>query len=655
MKHLAIAIITMLALAAPLQHAGAELILYETTSIVLDDGTTIHLILSDSKAQVKPQKPGNINFVPLKVAYLDDPSLYKRIRMKLKEPKDHAGGNYFWPDSKKMTQKNYYYLPPPPKISLKSDGTPEFTFIKFVTDKSTEEGGVSGGLIHFLAEYGLTAEQEKELARKLEQKIQGARLMGAVPMSSAPGETTFEVISATLSSEDFTESTIATGRAPLLAGQKVAVAARLTAYGATLLEETLKKPTSDISITFNLTYTAHAPAFTGKVKYHWSKVRNQSEYYEREYQRKTYRKWFKTRTKSITDSEMQMIWDFCCEKEIVTMEITEGIVDERVEAIRQIFMETLTNWFFTKQQGMAIEDDEDSEDLEAGESMEPSSNNYRGVRYVARNDSEFFDRDMTVTWRLPVKVEYSTTGNISGGWYLENKDKYPEMFSEINLDDPFFQQRRVVFNLDLDAVDIFEDAINHVSVEVRKRRSKGRDFTSSALIDKKYIDENGISADITYAKMREDDPNAFEYLVRWSLRGGVDYPANPDWQTGSWEGITLSPPVRPLLIEAEADLLELEELDIVRATVQLRYNKFNQTYDDPKGLQISVTRGEPLADKTIYHDPDNLGLQYQITFYHKTQGRIQTPWQQGSQDGYIFCAVPDSIRQRLQPQEESDE
>jgi hypothetical protein len=655
MKRAIFTLAAMMVVLAIAPSAQAELILYETTSITLDDGTTIHLILSDSKQVMRRPSSTQLQLKPVKFNYLKDPETYKRMRLRLKEPKDHASGSYFWPGSKNLPQKNYYYLPPPPKVSTRKDGSPEFTFIKFVTDKSVDEGGVAGGLLHFLAEYGLTAEQEKELARKLSDKIKGANLMGAVPMGAAPGETTFEVISGTLSADDFTKNVVASGRAPLLAGQKVAVAARLTPYGATLLEESLKKPTSDISITFNLTYTAHAPAFTGKIKYNWSKVRNQSEYYEREYHKKTKRKWFKTRTVSVSDQEMQMIFDFCCEKEILQIEISEGIADERVEAIRQLFMETLTNWFFTREQGSIVDDEDDGEDLEAGESMDPESNNYRGVRYISRNDSEFVDRTQTITWRLPVKIEYSTTGNISGGWFKENKDRYPEMFSEINLDDPFFQQRRVVFNLDLDAVDIFEDAINHVSVEVRKDRKKGRDFTSSALIDKKFIDENGISADITYAKMREDDPGAFEYLVRWSLRGGVDYPENPKWHKGSWEGITLAPPVRPLLIEAEADLYELEELDIVRATVQLRYSKFGKVYEDAKGLQMSVAKGEAIQEKTIYHDPDNLDLQYQITFYHKKKGRIRLPWQRGSQDGYIFCTVPEDVRQQLIESEASDE
>ena len=58
---------------------------------------------------------------------------------------------------------NYYYLPPNLHLSKRPDGTPEFLFLKFTTDARTDQGGVSGGLMHFLMEWGLTPEQEAEL------------------------------------------------------------------------------------------------------------------------------------------------------------------------------------------------------------------------------------------------------------------------------------------------------------------------------------------------------------------------------------------------------------------------------------------------------------------------------------------------------------
>lgn len=627
--------------------AHADFILHETTTVTLKDGTIINLILSDAnmptREDAKPLKQLDLN-------YLQRPERMQVAQLKEKYL-DHANGKNFWDSTAKITQRVYYYLPPPPHISVDNEGRPEFLFIKFVTDKAEAEGGVAGGILHFLAEYGLTSEQERELEQKLAAKIPGAKLGGAVPMESAGGDSTFQVISATLSTEDFTKKIVASGRAPLMPGLKVAVAARLTPYGATLLEETLKKPTGDISLEFSFLYTAHAPAFKGQVKYNWTKLHRDVERYNLEYQRR-YKKvevwpFYKHVTDRHSYSEVQQMYDFMCENELIEIRVEEGtVVDERVEVIRQLFLDTMTNMFFERTEITPDEEEEEQKATKSEVKPKPKGTRYRFTRYRSKTQEAFIDREFNMSWKLPVKVEYATTGKISGSWYLDSKNKYPELFDEINLDDPFFQQRKVIFNLDLDAADIFEEVINYVTIEVRKQRTTGRDFTASITIDKEYLKKKGVSAPITYAKMREDDPQAFEYMVRWSIRGGHDYPESPNWEDGNWQGVTLAPPIRPLKIEAEADLDELEQNDVVRATVQVRYYKFGKRFLDNRSIRLSVAAEEPLQSLTIYQDVDRPQWEYQVTFYHKTQGRVQSSWTRGFQDGYIYCVLPDKLRKK---------
>ncbi|MEL7223245.1 MAG: hypothetical protein AAGJ93_18105, partial [Bacteroidota bacterium] len=65
----------------------------------------------------------------------------------------------------------YYYTPTNLRLSTKEDGTPEFIFLRYTSDKAVEYGGDQGGLIHFLMEWGLTAEQERELQQKVADKL----------------------------------------------------------------------------------------------------------------------------------------------------------------------------------------------------------------------------------------------------------------------------------------------------------------------------------------------------------------------------------------------------------------------------------------------------------------------------------------------------
>src|SRR5690625_5587323 len=55
---------------------------------------------------------------------------------------------------------DYYYLPPELMVSTSKVGRPEFLFMKFMSDEAEETGGVSGAILHFLVEWGLTLEQE---------------------------------------------------------------------------------------------------------------------------------------------------------------------------------------------------------------------------------------------------------------------------------------------------------------------------------------------------------------------------------------------------------------------------------------------------------------------------------------------------------------
>jgi len=153
---------------------------------------------------------------------------------------------------------------------------------------------------------------------------------------------------------------------------------------------------------------------------------------------------------------------------------------------------------------------------------------------------------------------------------------------------------------------------------------------------------------VTYAKMRDDSPEVFEYLVRWSLRGGVEWPASPRWTRGQWEGVTLAPPVLPLKVEAEADLAELEELGFTRATVEVRYRQFGNEVVDSRSLALSPAKGDPLASMMIFRDRRDTEWEYRTNLYHKRLGRKQGRWQRGGEDGYVYCTIPETLRLEAQ-------
>jgi hypothetical protein len=111
--------------------------------------------------------------------------------------------------------------------------------------------------------------------------------------------------------------------------------------------------------------------------------------------------------------------------------------------------------------------------------------------------------------------------------------------------------------------------------------------------------------------------------------------------------VTLSAPVVPLVVEAEADLDELEQMGVARVSVELRYKRFGKAYTDKKGLSISQATGEPLVNKVIYRDTDKDKIEYRLIYHHKKLGKITDESWRSLDGAYIYCAPSELILNKL--------
>jgi hypothetical protein len=112
---------------------------------------------------------------------------------------------------------------------------------------------------------------------------------------------------------------------------------------------------------------------------------------------------------------------------------------------------------------------------------------------------------------------------------------------------------------------------------------------------------------------------------------------------GDWGGITLTPPIKPRLIEFEADLDELKSLDIVRATLQLRYYKFGK--ETETNIPMTVSRNKPLIEQTIFTDRNTPGYVYRLVLTHKTKGKLALDWNAKINDDYVYASIPEELRE----------
>lgn len=541
--------------------------------------------------------------------------------------------------------RRYYYLPFNLRLSSRVDGTPEFLFLKFTSEGRS---GASGGLMHFLMEWGATPAQEAEIKSKL--RSEDAELVGPVPMTADGDAGSFKIVSATLEDRALSPTAVITsGKAPLVPGGKVAAAARLTADGAQLLGASLERARSiaDLSIALNFNYATLAPAVHGSITIDWSKLETERESIRAEYRRR------RSGTSSSSScfmffcatseraeytysrDELREQYKFLQEKQIVKVQFDElaTLPEEKVGKVREAFFQFFLNMLAqpADQQNPpppAGEDERKKLDIE-------KSNGYRyNYSAIRRNVSRKTQR-LELNYRLSFLNPFPIVGNLAT-WYNGVRDN-PKCVASINLNDPFFQHRDIHFILDGDVKDMFEDAINYVTVNVRKRRSEGRAFEDRLTIDSKYIKDKGIDGVLTYARGEDREPDTYEYQTQWSLRGGRVYPANPSWQSGTWEGQTLALPVVSRTIQFEGDIDGMKASDITRITAQIHYRKFGEEVEE--NISVSPAENKPIVDKRIFIDRNARGFAYRLILYHKTEGQLVLPWAPQS-DNYIYGAIP---------------
>jgi len=553
----------------------------------------------------------------------------------------------------------YYYLPTNLRLSKRVDGTPEFLFLKYTTEARADAGGVQGALMHFLMEWGLTPQQETELQTKLTAKIKDLaksspqfkkvltpKVMGPVNLRSDTEES-FRIISGTLTNEKFTPNLVSTGKAPLLPGSKIAVASILEKNGAQLLAATFEKNRSitDVSINLRFRYEVLVPRVEGRITVDWSKMETFYQKIQRDYTHTDVDDGTMPASNSlkddvITDTEKDSIFAYLRETNIVKIdldiqEVDNPIAQEVVKAYMEYFIGSLTDKEFVQSEA--------PKPIEQGEKYQPSEDLYEYHFSKTKIETKFSKRkeEYNLRMRLPMIQEMTVTENLAS-WYdgVKSNDK---CVASVNLNDPFFQHRDINLILDMEAEEMFGKEVNYVTVNVRKNRSSGNPFEDHVTIDRDFLKAHGVKATMTYARGEDKNPDVYQYKAQWSLKGGNLFPENPQWIVGDWQGVTLAPPVKPRKIEFESNLEEMTELGITRATLQLRYMKFNKEFET--NIPITVSKGQPLAEETIFTDRNQQGYAYRLVLTHKDKGKMALDWDAKINDDYIYASIPEKLKE----------
>ncbi len=537
--------------------------------------------------------------------------------------------------------KTYYYLPPAPRVSERKDGGLELSVIKFVDPK----GETSGGLFHMLVSLSLPAEDLEALQAGLKAIKPDAKIAGPVPLKQDK-EASFTIISGTLTDKGFTTSMISSGRAPITPGSKAAVAATLSPHGATLLWESLQKPTSDVSVALRAYYEATLPSFEAKVSAqvstvytHFSKLRNKQDGYS------------KKQVRDIVD-ELVRTGDI---KVDVMDRMPEDTANKAMQSLVDLITGKLTEVIFDQKTGFtAIPEKEKA--VEQGQIKGRQKKGWLATlftstgnqKYVSDNQFVLKKREdinravfnINLTRRAVIKVPVDTAGNISG--LFQEFGSNPDMFRVVNLADPAFQKRELFFRIDGDYSGAFENIMNFAGVSIKKTYKGQADATGELIFTREDIRDGQMGKSWKYARLGENKSTWLNYNYRttWSIQGQhkVRQPENPDeWLSSADPIITIAPPLKRTDLEIDADRFLFEDAGMRSATVEIKYKIFGEEKKQRLGV-MRATDAESVSNAVIFHDPGQ-PIQYLVNWY-PAKGKPEKGEWQDLEDSYLVLVPP---------------
>lgn len=573
--------------------------------------------------------------------------------------------------------KDYYYLPQYPRLATKEDGTLEFLCIKYIGDKVEN----SGGLFHALVDFKIPDSLLQLITKELRKITPAARIAGPVPLMQPkkddPENTTpsFDIVSGILSNKEgpnaMTRSVVTSGFAPLTPGSKAAVASLLTPSGATLLWNSFTGPTSDVSVSIHAYYEAAVKAYNAvvtaqmRVVYeHFSKITNNQEGFT------------KKQVRQIIDSMTKAgfikvdVFDRSAGLGVKTSDM-DGILNIVTNKLTELMFDTKTGWSKEperidpslgfvdqgKQEKTGVINDiaEGMQDVlgalpilgwfspKRDKNLNPEyrTDNQYILKNIKQINSNSFYLNLSKT--TTIKVPFHTAGNLGGLYASLGKDE--RYFRVVNMDDPSFQRRSVNFQVDGEFTDAFDDIINFVTVNFKKKYPTANDVTNQLIINGADLKKGINLKEINYPRLgiESSDWLNYEYQLLWSFKGSskvVRYPADEkQWIKSNDPAVSLIPPLIKEYVEVDGDRQQfigdsVSSVNVSFASTQGNEKKLVRNIIMRSGDQNSTTK------ISIYHDPGS-PVVYQAIWYSKDKGQAKTDLALMSSN-YIFLSPPDS-------------
>lgn len=536
----------------------------------------------------------------------------------------------------------FFYIPQFPTLSTRDNGDFELMCMKYIG----QGGNSSGGLFHALIQFDLPEDLLKAVEKELKELKGNATIAGPVPMLQAmkngeDGIASFKIVSSILNNVEgenaFTQNVITSGHAPLYKNSKAAIAAKLNQEGATLLWESLQGTTSDVSVVVNGYYEAKVKGYNAVVTADMSTIYN---HYSKVYSNQ--KEYTKRQMRKITD---EMVQDQKLNIDVFDRSAGLGIKTEDMSSILSLVTDKLIELMFDAEMGWAKQPEKETA-VEQGQLLGRRKRGFfskvfggaRDEKYVTDNQFVLKKREdikvnkfyLNLSKSTTIKVPVYASGNISGlyDYFQENPEDKDKYFRVVDLEDIDFGKREIIFQLDGEYVDSFNEILNSVSVSFKKAYGEDHNDVTRDLVIKRGDLENGIDfRNVFYPRLGIESSEwlDYEYRLSWNLKGDaktIEMPRGSGWIKTNDAAIALTPPFLKRSVQIDADRSSFEDAGIHACSLSF-YTIINGKPKSQKTVILRKTDAENTTKVNLYHDKDE-PVAYQLS-WHGVNGTSTEP------------------------------
>jgi hypothetical protein len=573
---------------------------------------------------------------------------------------------------------NYYYLSDKIQVSKHADGSPEFSFMRYVrntlpgaTTNAITETNQAGGVLHVLVNLAVPEEMIREARQELLRINGSAKLMGPIIFKSGK----VAVISSVIGDNgELTRKVVGLGSAPILEGQKAAVSVLLTKEGADILWATFQTATPDLSFQFEMDVRGYLSPKNVKIEANFDQI-----YKHRSIEMAAVSPVFAAEIKDAFDDLSNS----------GAIKVTQVGEDEGLNKMKETAYNQLVNLIFDKVGGQGVQDfssllpQNNKSMLERATEMlskartEAQTENQRLERLESeRRDRERFSRDrarrsMDSVYRARnlVYPEFSSSATPQNerqiervpvpefavaasfvmktikrsGRYFIDLNKYtedlrtfpfsenvgnmlklcPGCFLSVNLDDPLYKQREVMVQLNGINIQDFTNYISNVEVMIRKTHQNNETTLENLVIDKNSFNASGNNFRMQYGWKGDNDRTKwlnFDYRTKWVFGNG--YAVESDWSSQEFSSINMIPPLvqKDLYIELDPDLVTRENIRAAEVKIYFK----NESWEEVR--IVNLTAASNVLSKSVVlilpRNKDN--YEYEVTWFIKGKAPVKS-------------------------------